>query len=468
MRLSRFILYSSIVFLLINSILYAGPLILHPANSRYMADTSGRAILMTGAHIWTYLVDIATNDPPSAYDYGGWLTIMVTNGHNFMRIWPSTYAKYNCGSTTKYVFPTIWTRGTETSADDGKGIYTLDVLNQAYFDRLRDRVIAAGNCGIYVAVVLFEGNVKQDCTTWGWPFVTGNNDKAINLTWPQFVTIDNAAYAYQKAYIDKVADTLADLDNVVYEIGNEMHKDSQAWQAAMITYLRAHEATHAKQHLIGYSAAWTLGDTDLTINATLLASNADWIAPGHSSWAGGVVNGGDIYESNPAVNSTSGKTIILDTDHLGGTQAGDWFWKVFARGYNPIYMDGSPLGVHMPDEATETANRIAMGQILTYAKKMSLSSMVPSSSISNTTYALYNSGDEYFVYQPVTGDFTVTMVAGTYFYEWFRPSTGLVTSSGSAAYTTGSNNFSPAYYPAVLYLKKPPVTATGNIGGTVQ
>ena len=30
-------------------------------------------------------------------------------------------------------------------------------FNQEYFDRLRSRVIAAGECGIYVSVMLFQG-----------------------------------------------------------------------------------------------------------------------------------------------------------------------------------------------------------------------------------------------------------------------------------------------------------------------
>jgi len=43
------------------------------------------------------------------------------------------------------------------AATDGKPRFDLSRFDPAYFGRLRDRVTAAGDKGIYVAVMLFEG-----------------------------------------------------------------------------------------------------------------------------------------------------------------------------------------------------------------------------------------------------------------------------------------------------------------------
>ena len=55
-----------------------------------------------------------------------------------------------------HVATTLAAKWTGT-AKDGKPKFDLDSFDQAYFDRLRERVIAAGSEGIYVSVMLFEG-----------------------------------------------------------------------------------------------------------------------------------------------------------------------------------------------------------------------------------------------------------------------------------------------------------------------
>ena len=53
--------------------------------------------------------------------------------------------------------PQPWPRSGPGTAKDGKPKFDLDSFDQAYFDRLRERVIAAGIEGIYASVMLFEG-----------------------------------------------------------------------------------------------------------------------------------------------------------------------------------------------------------------------------------------------------------------------------------------------------------------------
>src|SRR5205814_8793440 len=104
----------------------------------------------------------------------------------------------------------------------------LSKFDKAYFDRLRDRVIAAGNEGIYVAVMLFDGfalhlspapdNVE------GHPFHAANNVNGIGITSIvdyQVLPLDPRVQALQEAYIRQVVDTVHDLPNVLYEVANE-------------------------------------------------------------------------------------------------------------------------------------------------------------------------------------------------------------------------------------------------------
>ncbi len=50
-----------------------GPLRVCADNPRYFADKEGRALLLTGSHVWYNLVDMGPEDPPRAFDYDAYL-----------------------------------------------------------------------------------------------------------------------------------------------------------------------------------------------------------------------------------------------------------------------------------------------------------------------------------------------------------------------------------------------------------
>jgi hypothetical protein len=82
--------------------------------------------------------------------------------------------------------PQPWPRTGAGTAKDGKPKFDLEVFNESYVDRLRERVIAAREAGIYVAVMLFDGwalhispapdNVE------GHPFHAANNVNGVGIT----------------------------------------------------------------------------------------------------------------------------------------------------------------------------------------------------------------------------------------------------------------------------------------------
>src|SRR5262245_32160320 len=141
-----------------------GPLRAHPDNPRYFADRTGKPVYLTGAHTWNNLIDMGPSDPPERFDYDAYLDFLQQHGHNFIRLWAWDSVTWDTRAnreSTKNVVnnvaPQPWARTGPGMALDGKPKFDLNRFNEAYFQRLRDRVGAAGRRGIYVSVMLFEG-----------------------------------------------------------------------------------------------------------------------------------------------------------------------------------------------------------------------------------------------------------------------------------------------------------------------
>jgi hypothetical protein len=442
----------------------SGALRVNPDNPRYFTDGSGKAVYLTGAHTWANLQDNGLTYPPPAFNYKEYLDFLIANNHNFFRLWTWEEAKWYTDTPKDYWFePIPYQRVGKELALDEKPKFDLTKFNQTYFDRLRQRVIEAGQNGIYVSVMLFNGWSIEDKggpgNPWrGHPYHRDNNVNGIdgdpnkNERGEETHTLEiPAVTAVQEAYIRKVIDTVNDLDNVLYEISNESHNSSQDWQYQMISYIKKYEAGKPKQHPVGMTVEFPDGD-----NSKLFASPADWIS-----------RKGDI--GNPPV--ADGKKVILaDTDHLCGI-CGDraWVWKSFTRGENPLFMDvydgamplvEPPIPPNPLNYKPWVGIRRSLGYTLTYANRMNLVAMIPRRDLASTStvYCLANSvtkGSEYLVYLPEGGSVTVDLseAKGELAVEWLNPENGLVTTGIT---TTGGGNrtfIAPFDGDAVLYLK---------------
>jgi hypothetical protein len=100
-----------------------------------------------------------------------------------------------------------------------------------------------------------------------------------------------------------------------------------------------------------------------------------------------------------------------------------------------------------------------MGYMLSYANtKIDLIKAVPQPGLSSTGYCLAQAvamGAEYLVYAPTGGTFTVNLSATsrTLNVEWLNPSTGSITSAGTARGGSSAQAFTPPFAgDAVLYL----------------
>jgi hypothetical protein len=445
----------------------SGPLRVHPTNPRYFTDGSGKAVYLTGSHVWENFQDRGSVSPPPVFDYAAYLDFLQARNHNFIRLWNWEEARWAPWTTGEdYVAPLPFARSGPGTALDGGPKFNLDQFNQAYFDRLRARVIAARDRGIYVSIMLFEGwsidNVgKGPGNPWpGHPFNGSNNVNGVNADLngngqgEEAHTLANATVtAKQEAYVRKVVDTVNDLDNVLYEIANESGATVPAstdWQYHMINFIHAYEGGKPKKHPVGMTFQYPNGN-----NAALFNSPADWISP----------NGAGGYDTNPPASDGS-KVILSDTDHIWG-EGGDrtWVWKSFTRGIQNLFMDGG-IETFPPTNDWRESARWAMGQARSYADRMDLASMTPRGDLTSAGYALAQPGAEYLIYQAGSGSFTVTLGAGDYAVEWFNPSNGGAT-GGPTVSGGATRTFTPPFGgDAVLYLKSttppPPPPPPGN------
>jgi len=447
------------------------PLRVSSSNPRYFEGDDGVPLILGGSHTWTNLQDNGVTANPAPFDYDDFLRLLVDNGHNFFRLWAWEQARWNVSSTAdqNWVAPSVYERTGPGAALDGLPRFDLSRFNQDYFDRLRARVQEAGERGLYVSVMLFNGfsvtkakpsSPPGNRNPWrGHPFNAANNINGVNgdpngddsgeetheLAVP-------AVTALQEAYVRKVIDTVNDLDNVLYEISNESHGDSHSWQYHLIDLIHAYESTKPKQHPVGMTVAYPNGG-----NGALFASNAEWVSPS-----------GDI-DNRPIASGA--KVILADTDHLCGVCGdGGWPWRSFLAGENPVLMDpydrtsvvgGLPgLPVNTPELI---AARRSIGQVIRMSQRMNLRWAVPRPELASSGHCLADltsSVPTLAAYAPTADSITVDLrelSAGIQLHvEWLRVDTGVSTDAGL---TSGGATrvFRPPFSgPAVLFLTGTP------------
>ena len=449
-----------------------GPLVVSAANPRYftVASDERKAIYLAGSHIWNNLHDGMgpggeCAEASERLEFVAYLDFLDERGHNFIRLWRWEHFRSQAagGNFHLCMTPQPWVRSGPGTATDGRPKFDLDEFDGAFFERLRDRVVAAGERGMYVAAMLFEGwalhlSPAPDHVE-GHPFHADNNVNGVgieSIVDYQVLPLEPRVQELQAAYIRKVVDTLHDLPNLLWEVANESSGggrldasmaealgqagtpewgDSTAWQYWVIDTVKQYEGEMGyARHPIGMTMQFPVAE-QTKVNAPLFESRADWISPGYDDEI--FADGGHPMapgspqsrwlEDPPAADGS--KVVITDTDHYApGRGDALWAWKSFLRGQHPILMDFGLIGGITPGEpsagdpmsfaAFEPA-RYAMGDTVRFAGRMKLIEMKPRGDLSSTGYALASPGKEYLVLQSSDGPFAVILDPGTYSAEWF-------------------------------------------------
>jgi hypothetical protein len=448
-----------------------GPLRVSRDNPRYFADPAGRIVYLTGSHTWDNLQDMGKGDPPAAFDFAGYLDVLQRYHHNFVRLWHWELSRYAYGGVTLHCQPFPWPRTGPGNALDGKPKFDLSKLDQGYFDRLSERVKLAGQRGIYVSIMLFEGHgLHASDAPWCWdghPMNARNNVNGIDGDpngdgrgiETQSLTIP-AATAIQEAYVRKAIETVNDLDNVLYEISNETGNYSTEWQHHFIRFIHDTEQGLPRQHPVGMTFQYCGLGGQQGKNETLFASPAEWVSPNPE---------GGYRDDPPAADGS--KVILSDTDHLWGIGGNaPWVWKSFCRGMNPIFMDpyNRPGDLATPEERDVfwaggpeldpkwDAVRKSLGYTLRFAERMDLRKVAPHGELASSGYCLAIPGAEYLVYLPEGGEVTVDLAAaqGQLQGEWFNPGSGETAGKMTVAGGAKATLKAPFAGDAVLYLRR--------------
>jgi len=485
----------------------ARPLVVSQTNPRYFTVAAGdvahrRAVYLTGSHVNNNFHDGSgpgadCSEIPEPNDFSAYLGFLKERRHNFIRLWRwEQFSSQVAGGAFHFCMtPQPWPRTGPGKAKDGKPKFDLSVFEPAYFERLRDYVMAAANEGIYVSVMFFEGfalhlSLAPDNVE-GHPFYASNNVNEIGITSIndyQVLPLDPRLQALQEAYIRKVVDTVQDLPNVLYEVANESSGggsveeagfleaiglseppdwgDSTQWQYWVIDFVKRYEAQMGyTRHPVGMTMQYPVRDQS-KVNEVLFESPAEWISPGFDD-VESPMQGSRWYKDPPA--NEGAKVIISDTDHYSPMKSEAlWAWKSFLRGHNPILYDlGIISGVEPPDPSSGSPSfaslepaRYAMGDTLRFAERLNLMAMEPRGELSSTGYALANPGEEYLVLQPseTAEALSVELEPSTYSVEWFSVNGRQTKDAGTVEIEDDGNTTFTAPFaeagPTVLHLKR--------------
>jgi len=445
-----------------------GPLHVHPTNPRYFTDGSGKAIFLTGAHTWANFQDIGLA-PLQRFDWPAYIDMMVKHNHNFMRFWHWMQAAYAPWTDQKMlVDPLPYLRTGPGTAKDGLPKFDLTKFNPAYFERMHARITYARDHGIYAAIQLFQSfSEKKEgapCDPWvAHPYNGANNINGFDGEKPGTGTVDMDrpdVREVQGKYMQKIIDTVQDLDNVLYEVINE--GGNKDWDWWVVNFMHEQEGKKGKVHPVGLTG-WNAETVEDMRN-----SPAEWISIGGDA--------GAFWKTDPPV--WDGKKVsVCDTDHLwghGGTPS--WAWKCFVRGHNTLLMDswdpipGRPCGevnwaarpgyptrdLNRRDDWTWEPVRKAIGNTRTLAKRVNLAAMIPHDDLASTRYCLASPGEEFIVYLPEGDEVTVDLSSapGTFVVEWMHPVEGSITPGGTVKGGRKLNFAVPFPDAAALYLRK--------------
>jgi hypothetical protein len=368
------------------------PLIAGQNNKRYFTNIHGDTVYLAGASTWTVLQDRGPTDPPDQFDYLQFLDVLQSNNLNFFRMFVWEQPRWSPGRNYDFYYdPVQYGRTGPGLANDGKPKFDLNLFEERYFARLKERVEIAEGRGIYVAVMLFQGwsvddKGLQGYTPWAsHPFnvqnnvngIDGDNNNDGKGTEVHSLLVPNVL-ELQKAYLRKVVDTIGSFNNVLFEVCNECASSSADWQRYVVDYIREIDSLAPPLHPVGMTIAWPQGD-----NAVLYDSSADWLSP---------KLGQDERLDTPFPNNT-GKVSVYDTDHLCGVCGNvPWVWKSFLQGHNLMLMDPYSTATHPTDSDVLRSPvwskiRRNLGYTIALSRKLPMGSMCPSPETASSGYA---------------------------------------------------------------------------------
>lgn len=415
---------------------------------------------------------------PIVADYVTALDTLVSDGGNWVRYWTMEQSRYGTAAVITAgdeisipydQFPYQWTGTTRTDTSTGVSlavpVYDVTAPNQAFYDRVVQRVDAALARGITPIITMFSGgHLAYPGMVSGFsnPFYSGNNingiscDTNANSQCEESHTLTNGNINNaQRQYVDRLVQALGNRP-VILEVSNEDQSDTTDWQNMIMERVRTAEATYSTNAHVIFQSGFAYGGL---ANSDHLFANSrnDAVSPLCTS-------DGTDWDLNPPANDGT-KLIFYDSDHTGyADSCGTWTaivpWRLFTRAIYPIYLSERESG------AVQTAIKAAMAQTKLYSTKINLATAYPETGTStfSTGFGLFTGSNsttpncsEYLMLMPSDGSSTINLSAcsagATFNVETLNLTSGAIASAGT---TTGGavRSFNPAGSdPMVIYLK---------------
>lgn len=404
-----------------------GPLRVHPDNPTCFIDSLGKTVITTGTHTWDNFQD---NSGWSQFDYTKYINMMTSANTNFMRMWMWQLQGW---LPAPFVL-------SENKAD-------LTKFNPVWEARLRDRVAAARDKGIFVSLCLFWGHSSWG-DRFGSDYFNGNNNingidghtgfESQNLDYPEVT-------AAQENYVKQIIDIVNGYDNILFEIANE--GTSGRWQRHMTNFIHNYEKSKPHQHLVMISIYESMNYVD---------QNDLYYGPNE------VVASSSAYKPDNRIS-------IWDSDHYTqGNFSPIQGWQAFLKGYFPIQMDqpGNAL-VEVGTYKPKTSD-YAMGDMLKVGEKISREKMYTADSMSSTRNCLAaEDGSQFLVLKSNGGMLTLNLSQNpgrTFTTEWYNINTRVFSNGPDVIGGSSTQNFTtPTAENSLLILKGVALTvpATG-------
>jgi hypothetical protein len=227
---------------------------------RYFCDERGEAIYLTGSHTWASFQELRSpGEPP--FDYASFLDMLEAHGHNYTRMWQwchTTNAPWTrdpveitpCpGSAPVPARPATAGPGSTWAGSirvlrapagpDRGGRPAGDLRRPDDVRGLGDALEQRPSRLLAVPSLHQDNNVNG---------VHGghNRDGKTNCTRSKMPT----SWRVQKAFVRQVIDAVGDLDNVLFEVVNEVPFDQHAylWHHFMVDFIHETERDRPKRH----------------------------------------------------------------------------------------------------------------------------------------------------------------------------------------------------------------------------
>ena len=454
----------------------ADPIKLHPGNPHYFEFRGQPTVLITSGEHYGGVLNLD-------FDYIPYFNELQSKGLNLTRTFSGAYMEspgsFNIQKNTlaplsgRLICP--WRRSGTPGYAGGGNKFDLNQWDPAYFTRLKDFIVQAGQRGVVVELVLFCPMYRD--TMWNIsPMKASNNVNGVgNIRRTQVYTLSNGGLlAVQDAMVRKIVAELKDYDNLFYEVCNEPYFGgvTTAWQNHIISTIVDAETSFAKKHLIAQNIA----------NGSATITNPN---PAVSIF--------NFHYADPptAVGINYGLNKAIGDDETGFDGSGDYTYR--REGWHFIIAGGGLYDnldysfTTAKENGTDTQSAPGGGspalrrqlQILSqFIHGFDFLRMAPDGSAitggvpsGGTARALSEPGKAYAIYLSggSQANLRVSLPAGPYSAEWINTKTGVVDkyetfTHGGGTRTIPSPSYSQDIALRVLSTSTPPPPPTPGSG----